>query len=136
MQYWFRNIPFEMVPSHLIEAIKEKPFTLAEYYSNCALFNHSPFYWNSALIKDQQVLGFVWGTFSPLHKTLFIDHITVDKRLQSVSGIVIKFAVKETKEIALEKGLERIYFFSFRPKVFKRKLFAVAKQVEGLMEVA
>jgi len=76
------NILFEDVPKKLIEQINSRNFTYDDYISMCPLYNSLPTYWNLALLEDDNIVGFVWGTIEPLEKFLHVVRITMLKRLR------------------------------------------------------
>ncbi len=67
---WKRNIPFPQVPPNLVLQFRGHRFTPKEFYFSSIWLR--PDHWNSGLYINGDMIGFVYGTYDPMEKDLFI----------------------------------------------------------------
>jgi len=74
------DIPFEDAPEELILQLNSCGYTYAEYLNICPLYNADPFYWNCAIMMDNEdIVAFMWGMAEPLEKYLHITRVSMLK---------------------------------------------------------
>ena len=119
MEFIWTN-DFEMIPYCFVEQIKDRNFTPEEFYAYNKAIN-SQLRW-LLIIKDKtRVVGFCWGVFQLLDKTIFINNISLDKEYQNKG--LLKQCLNEIEKTAKNIGANKVAFISKRGKrVFEEKL--------------
>lgn len=129
------NIPFEDVPRELIDQLNSCRFTYDDYLRFCPFFNLLPTYWNIAILQDEQIVAFYWGTWEPLER---FAHLIRGSILPSVRrssqgascqvGAVFQEAIKAM-------DVAHVFFITDRPDVFIQSPEQIKFSNSSLMEV-
>lgn len=77
------DIPFEDVQEELIAQLNSCDYTYEDYLKYCEIYNELPIYWNYAIVDDDEIVVFTWGTFEPLEQYMHIVRVTMLKRVRN-----------------------------------------------------
>lgn len=117
---WRRNVPFACVPVRIIWQFNGNRFTTEEFYkSNIWTF---PEHWNSALYFDGEMVLFMYGTYDPLEKDVYVKRVAADPFAQvGYKSYMVQMILDELDRVGREKGAVCIWTQTHR-KGFVRKL--------------
>lgn len=135
---WVRIFTPLHIPKYLVEQIKEKDFTIEDFYRyheiNCLIQNQkqvelNPFSHLHVLVDEENITkGFVWFTIEPLTKNLIIQNYSIDKAYWNKGQ-----AVKKLSDYILEyqnKGaIKKIFWITNYPRHSEKYGFQKSKNV-------
>lgn len=139
---WIRIFTPSHIPTYLIEQIRDRDFTVEDFYKyhevNCTVPSHdgspklNPFSHLYVLANEENhVKGMLWFCVDPLAKDLIIQTFSMDKEYW-MKGMAVQKLAKHIKEIRKKGNLNKIYWITNYPKHSERNGFKRAKAV--LME--
>lgn len=138
---WARIFTPIHIPKYLVEQIRDKDFTIEDFYKyhhlNCTRHDEDGEKLNQfshlyVLVNpDNLVKGFLWFVIDPLTKDLVIQNFSVDKEYWYKGKCVSKLS-KHIKDIRKKGNLNKIYWITNYPKHSERYGFKRSKGV--LME--
>ena len=116
---WVRDVPFRMVPKEIVRQFKGHRFTEEEFYASdiWACRTH----WNSALYENGRMVLFVYGTFDPLEKDLFVKRIAAIPEAQvGPRNFLVQAILNEVESIARQLGAVFIWTMASRKGLFRK----------------
>ena len=138
---WIRAFSPDLLPRYLVEQIKNKDFTVDEFYSfqraNCTISDNNGISLNPTnhlyflVDPSNQVKGFLWLVVDVLTKDLVINNYSLDSNYWC-KGQAVKKLSKFVKELLNKLKFNKIYWITRYPKHSKKYGFKPSKDV--LME--
>ena len=120
---WVYNVPFALVPPMLIEQLRGKQFTLAEYEQWCEFMDDVPNIWNHALCdKDNNILYFVYGSINYLEKEIEVKRISMVPFYFPLKWEFIKRGLTSLEEYARKFDIKTIYSITDRWEGYMKNL--------------
>jgi hypothetical protein len=133
---WIRSFSADIIPRYLIEQIKDKDFSVEDFYKyqnlNCLIdgskgpslnpFNHLYILVN----KENVVKGFLWALIDPLSKDMIVNTFSMDNEYW-YGGKSMKKAIDHVKEIIKKLNIKKVYWLTNYPKQSERYGFKRSK---------
>lgn len=121
---WIRNIDLRFVPKHVLQELqREALFTPEEFLELAEDINQWEGVWSWLALDEKGIAAFMWGTWCPLGRILYLDNIYVRKDLQSVDGKFMREeVVPKLKQLKEEYKARHLFVFTRRWKSVLRKL--------------
>lgn len=112
-----RDVPFQTIPTTLIEMLSERSFTVDEF--RCYGWWANTNYWNIVFIdKEYRIRAACWGYVDIIENFVHVLRLTADPALWKTDGEFLKRVADELRKAF---GSKRIFFISKRWKAFLRK---------------
>lgn len=129
------------IPTYLVEQIKDRDFTVEQFYSyheiNCIRNTENGPTLNPLNLlyvivnKKKEAKGFCWMVIDPLTRDLIIQNYSMDQHYWG-KGRSVKLLVEKVKEIIKNCELNKVYWITKHPKHSQKYGFKPSKQI--LME--
>lgn len=134
---WVRIINPDLIPRYLVDQVKDKEFTVDDFYKYQNLIcmddgKINPFNHLYALTdKENFIKGMLWFTVDPLTKNVLINTYSIDKEYW-YNGKAVEYLFDHMCNILEKFDLKKIYWANRYPKHAERYGFKKSKSV--LME--
>jgi hypothetical protein len=129
---WWRNIDFKNVPPLLSGQVKGCPFTSEDWLAWADWYNRLPNIWNFALMKDEEVMAFIYGYWDPLERELRIMRLSIHPTLFSAGMTAVGEAtISQLKLLAKELNIRSIIFETTEWRAWMRKSSGMLKLLKG-----
>jgi len=132
---WVRAFSSDIVPKFLIEQIKNKDFTVEDFYKyqniNCLIPGKNgptlnPLNHLYVLADSENIVkGVLWFVVDPLSKCLVVNSYSVDKEYWGKGAI--QKAATMLKEIKSKANIAKVYWVTNYPKAFEKQGFKRSK---------
>ena len=138
---WVRLFDAIHVPKYLVEQVRDRDYSVEDFYRYQSLNilietkngpTLNPLHHLYVLVNpDNQIVGYLWFTISPLSKDLLINTYSVDKEYWC-KGKAVKRLADHVKEIVKKLKIPKVYWLTNYPKHSERHGFKRSKTI--LME--
>jgi len=116
---WIRDVPFNKVPRALVEEFKEHDFAPEEFYAS-DLWTYTG-HWNSALYLKGEMVVFIYGSWDPLDKYLFLSRIVSDRKVRRPDDFLLNVIFDELRRIAKSRKAKMIWSMTSKPEFYEKK---------------
>lgn len=138
---WVRAFSPDVVPKYLVEQVRDKDYSIEDFYKyqalNCLMQGKegsqlNPFSHLYVLPNENNIVkGFLWFVIDPLSKDIIINTFSMDKDYWW-EGKAVKMLSEHVKEIQKKLKLKKVFWLTRYPKHSERHGFKRSKSI--LME--
>ena len=117
---WVTNVPFSMVPYSIVSQFNGHRFSISEFYESDIW--RFPEHWNAGLFFEDRMIAFIYGTYDPLERDLFMKRLAADPEFQmGIKNNLIQMVLNEVENIARQKGAKIIWTMVSRKGFYRKR---------------